>query len=82
MNRIFGTSKATPKPSLTDAITSTDTRIDSIEVKVRKLDAELARYRDQMKKMRDGPGKVGFGFLRPFGGDYRPALSRARDEGT
>lgn len=28
------------------------------QVKVKKLDGELARYRDQMKKMRPGPGKV------------------------
>ena len=27
-------------------------------MKVKKLDAELARYRDQMAKMRAGPGKV------------------------
>lgn len=30
----------------------------SIEVKVRKLDGELARYKEQMGKLRDGPGKV------------------------
>lgn len=30
----------------------------SIEVKVRKLDGELARYKEQMSKMRPGPGKV------------------------
>ena len=35
-----------------------DLRVDGIEVKVRKLDAELTRYREQMKKMRDGPAKV------------------------
>ncbi|KAM0788649.1 hypothetical protein ACM66B_002751 [Microbotryomycetes sp. NB124-2] len=57
MNRLFGASASKPKPSLTDAIASTDQRIDSIEVKVRKLDAELTKYRDQMRKMRDGPGK-------------------------
>ncbi|CAI2166274.1 14563_t:CDS:2 [Funneliformis geosporum] len=57
MNRLFGTSKKTPKPSLPDAIAATDTRVDAVEVKIKKLDAELAKYRDQMKKMRDGPGK-------------------------
>jgi len=57
MNRIFGTSKKLPKPTLTDAISSTDVRTDAIEVKIRKLDAELTRYRDQMKKMREGPAK-------------------------
>ncbi|KAL8279309.1 hypothetical protein RQP46_008346 [Phenoliferia psychrophenolica] len=58
MNRLFGASAAKPKPSLTDAIASTDLRMDSIEVKVRKLDAELTKYRDQMRKMKEGPGKA------------------------
>jgi len=58
MNRIFGTSASKkPKPTLQDAISSTDTRIASIEVKVKKLDGELARYKDQMSKLRNGPGK-------------------------
>jgi charged multivesicular body protein 5 len=35
----------------------TDARADSIEVKVKKLDAELLKYREQMSKMRDGPAK-------------------------
>ena len=30
----------------------------SIEVKVKKLDGELSRYKEQMSKLRDGPGKV------------------------
>lgn len=30
----------------------------SIEVKVRKLDGELGRYKEQMSKLRNGPGKV------------------------
>lgn len=58
MNRLFGASSSKPKPSLTDAIASTDLRIDSIEVKIRKLDAELTKYRDQMRRMKGGPGKV------------------------
>lgn len=57
MNRLFGSSKAKPKATLNDAIAGTDSRIDAVEVKLRKLDAELTRYRDQMKRMRDGPGK-------------------------
>lgn len=43
---------------MNDAIQSTETRIDSMEVKIRKLDAELMRYKESMKKLRDGPGKV------------------------
>ena len=35
----------------------------SIEVKIRKLDGELARYKEQMAKLRNGPGKVS---IRPF----------------
>lgn len=57
MNRIFGSSSAKPKPSLQDAIASTDQRTATIEVKVRKLDAELSRYKEQMSKMRNGPGR-------------------------
>jgi charged multivesicular body protein 5 len=58
MNRIFGTSASRkPKPSLQDAISSTDARMSSIEVKVKKLDGELARYKEQMSKLRNGPGK-------------------------
>jgi charged multivesicular body protein 5 len=57
MNRIFGTKKNTPKPSIDDAIKKTDERSDSISVKVRKLDAELMKLKDQMNKMRDGPAK-------------------------
>ncbi|KAI5893943.1 vacuolar protein sorting-associated protein 60 [Schizophyllum commune H4-8] len=58
MNRIFGSSSSRkPKPSLQDAIASTDARVSSIEVKIRKLDGELARYKEQMSKLRNGPGK-------------------------
>ncbi|KAI8817083.1 Snf7 family [Fimicolochytrium jonesii] len=58
MNRIFGTSKPrAPKPTIADAISSTDARADSVEVKMRKLDAELVKYKEQMKKMREGPAK-------------------------
>lgn len=30
----------------------------SIEVKIKKLDGELARYKEQMSKLRNGAGKV------------------------
>jgi len=59
MNRIFGSSSGgKPKPTLQDAITSTDTRIGTIEVKIKKLDGELVRYKEQMAKLRSGPGKT------------------------
>lgn len=59
MNRLFGRSKAKePPPNLTDAISTVDSRGESIEKKISKLDADLVKYKDQMKKMRDGPSKV------------------------
>ncbi|KAG6878594.1 hypothetical protein C0993_003049 [Termitomyces sp. T159_Od127] len=58
MNRLFGSSvPKKPKPTLQDAIASTDERVASIQVKVKKLDAELARYKEQLSKLRNGPGK-------------------------
>ena len=32
--------------------------MQSIEVKIKKLDAELGRYKEQMSRLRAGPGKV------------------------
>jgi len=58
MNRLFG--KATPKqpaPNLTDCIANIDSRGESVDKKIARLDQELAKYRDQMKKMREGPAK-------------------------
>jgi charged multivesicular body protein 5 len=45
--------------SLTDANTGkqTDTRVESIEVKIKKLDAELMKYKDQMAKLKPGPAQ-------------------------
>jgi charged multivesicular body protein 5 len=58
MNRIFGTSKPKqPKPTIGDAIIKTDERVDAVAVKIRKLDAELMKLKEQMLKMREGPGK-------------------------
>jgi charged multivesicular body protein 5 len=37
----------------------------SIEVKIKKLDAELGRYKEQMAKLKNGPGKVRFRFSLP-----------------
>ena len=39
-------------------ILQVDSRSESVEKKISKLDAELLKYKDQMKKMRDGPSKV------------------------
>jgi len=56
--RLFGRGKPKePPPNLTDVIANVDSRTESVEKKVAKLDAELTKYKDQMKKMRDGPAK-------------------------
>jgi len=58
MRRLFGAGgKKEPPPNLTDAIANVDSRGESIDKKIAKLDAELVKYRDQMKKTREGPGK-------------------------
>lgn len=38
-------------------IYQTDSRADNVTIKIRKLEAELQAIKDQMNKMRDGPGK-------------------------
>ncbi|KAH7696428.1 hypothetical protein AAVH_36500, partial [Aphelenchoides avenae] len=58
MRRIFGSGQPKqPPPNLSDAIATIDARGESIEKKISKLDAELVKLKDQMKKMRDGPSK-------------------------
>uniref|UniRef100_A0A1A8K133 Charged multivesicular body protein 5 n=1 Tax=Nothobranchius kuhntae TaxID=321403 RepID=A0A1A8K133_NOTKU len=58
MNRIFGRGKPkAPPPNLSDCIGTVDARAESIEKKIGRLDAELLKYKDQLKKMRDGPSK-------------------------
>ncbi|KAF8269065.1 vacuolar protein sorting-associated protein 60 [Lactarius quietus] len=58
MNRIFGSSSSKkPQTTLQDVITQTDARSGAIEVKIKKLDGELSRYKEQMSKLRNGPGK-------------------------
>lgn len=39
------------------AIPKVDARADGIDEKVRKLETELKKYKDQMSKMREGPAK-------------------------
>lgn len=58
MNRLFGrgTPKA-PPPNLTDMVENVDGRAESVEKKIARLDGELRKYKEQMSKMRDGPGK-------------------------
>jgi len=57
MNRLFGAKNTAPKPTLNGAISNVDTRIESIDVKLAKLTAELTTYQNKLSRMRDGPGK-------------------------
>lgn len=58
MNRLFGTKNKTPKPTLDDALGNIDDRVSSLDVKINKVNSELATYQQKLSKMRDGPGKT------------------------
>ncbi|OCK80309.1 charged multivesicular body protein 5 [Lepidopterella palustris CBS 459.81] len=58
MNRLFGAKSTVPKPTLSSAISNVDSRIETIDVKLAKLNAELSTYQQRLAKMRDGPGKT------------------------
>ncbi|XP_026851961.2 charged multivesicular body protein 5 [Electrophorus electricus] len=57
MNRIFGRSKNQAPPNISECIGNTDARAESIDKKIARIDAELIKHKEQMKKMRDGPAK-------------------------
>jgi len=46
-------------PTLTEATERVDKRVDALDDRIRKLDAELFRYRQQMSKIRPGPAQNG-----------------------
>lgn len=49
---MFGKGKSKePAPNLTDCIAGVDSRAESIEKKIARLDSELVKYKDQMKKV-------------------------------
>lgn len=74
MNRLFGAKSTGPKPTLASAIGNVcyntlshthvanilqvETRIEAIDVKLTKLNAELSAHQAKLSKMRDGPGKT------------------------
>lgn len=58
MNRLFGSTSKTPRPTLTSAISGVDDRISSLDVKLASLTAELSTYQTKLARMRDGPGKT------------------------
>ncbi|CAM8912979.1 hypothetical protein QQ045_031376 [Rhodiola kirilowii] len=58
MRRVFGAKKdKEPPPSIQDASDRITKRGDSVEEKIKKLDAELSRYKEQIKKTRPGPAQ-------------------------
>ncbi|KAL0452092.1 UNVERIFIED_CONTAM: Vacuolar protein sorting-associated protein 60.2 [Sesamum latifolium] len=58
MKRVFGAKKdKEPPPSIEDASSRITKRGDNVEEKIKKLDAELARYKEQIKKTRPGPAQ-------------------------
>lgn len=58
MHRIFGVKKQKdPPPSVQDASDRINKRGDTVDEKIKKLDAELARYKEQIKKTRPGPAQ-------------------------
>ncbi|XP_057789250.1 vacuolar protein sorting-associated protein 60.1-like isoform X1 [Salvia miltiorrhiza] len=58
MKRVFGAKKdKEPPPSVQDASDRITKRGDNVEEKIKKLDAELARYKEQIKKTRPGPAQ-------------------------
>ncbi|KAL8159672.1 hypothetical protein V2J09_001209 [Rumex salicifolius] len=58
MHRIFGVKKQKdPPPSIQDATDRISKRGDNVDEKIKKLDAELARYREQIKRTRPGPAQ-------------------------
>ncbi|KAH6802964.1 SNF7 family protein [Perilla frutescens var. frutescens] len=58
MKRVFGAKKdKEPPPSIQDASDRITKRGDNVEEKIKKLDAELARYKEQIKKTRPGPAQ-------------------------
>lgn len=66
MRRMFGASKnaappvtlgeATQKVTCFSSYLQLDTRVEGLEEKIKKLDAELFGYREKMKKMKPGTG--------------------------
>ncbi|KAJ8937440.1 hypothetical protein NQ314_011829 [Rhamnusium bicolor] len=58
MNRLFGKGKPKePGPSISDCISGVDQRAETVEKKINALENDLRKYRDQLSKMREGPGK-------------------------
>ncbi|XP_023767683.1 vacuolar protein sorting-associated protein 60.2 isoform X1 [Lactuca sativa] len=58
MRRVFGVKKdKEPPPSLNDASDRINKRGETVDEKIKRLDGELARYKEQIKKTRPGPAQ-------------------------
>ncbi|CAL5430472.1 unnamed protein product [Camellia sinensis] len=58
MKRVFGVTKdKQPSPSIHDASDRINKRGETVDEKIKKLNAELARYKEQIKKTRPGPAQ-------------------------
>ncbi|XP_022968311.1 vacuolar protein sorting-associated protein 60.1-like [Cucurbita maxima] len=58
MKRVFGVKKdKEPPPSIEDASERINKRGESVDEKIKKLDVELNRYKEQIKKTRPGPAQ-------------------------
>nr|AMP82888.1 putative vacuolar protein sorting-associated protein 32 [Catalpa bungei] len=58
MRRVFGAKKdKEPPPSVQDASDRINKRGETVDEKMQKLDAELAKYKEQIKKTRPGPAQ-------------------------
>jgi len=58
MKRVFGAKKdKEPPPSVSDASDRINKRGETVDEKIKRLDNELARYKDQIKKTRPGPAQ-------------------------
>ncbi|KAJ0771316.1 putative Snf7 family protein [Helianthus annuus] len=58
MRRVFGVKKdKEPPPSVNDASDRINKRGETVDEKIKRLDTELARYKEQIKKTRPGPAQ-------------------------
>lgn len=58
MQRIFGAKKnKDPPPSITDATDRINKRGESVDERIKRLDSELVKYKEQIKKTRPGPAQ-------------------------
>ncbi|XP_037483805.1 vacuolar protein sorting-associated protein 60.1-like isoform X2 [Triticum dicoccoides] len=58
MKKIFGAKKSRdPPPTIQDATNQINKRGESMDEKIKKLDEELARYKEQIRKAWPGPSQ-------------------------